>query len=179
MHSSTTATGKKAKRFFVLTLCAYILSRLLILYFEHPLYIYTYPLEEPYRGALAMEFLRGPALPIWSYSADVYSGGAFVIAALVSVFFKIFGATAFALKLASISWMTAALGFWYLLCRKYLGELEAKIFAGLFIFSPPLLTRYGLVTLGDHAETILLSSAALWFFLPILYGKTKNKGRFT
>lgn len=177
MHSSTQLPNKKEKRCFALVLGAYALSRLLILYFQHPLYIYTYPLEEPYRGALAAELLRGLALPLWSYSADHYAGGAFVIAAVASVFFKFFGITAFALKLTSITWMTTALAFWYSLCRKYLGKIEARIFGLLFIFSPPLLTRYGLVTLGDHTETILLSGSALWFLLESLTGKQKNKER--
>ncbi|MSR78116.1 MAG: hypothetical protein EXS63_07845 [Candidatus Omnitrophica bacterium] len=154
----------------------YAAWRILCIYFFHPFYLYTYPIEEPYRGVLAVEWIRGLSLPIWDYAADTYSGGVFIIGSIASFFFRLLGPSAFALKLTSVFLFSIGLAFWHAWLKKYAGARTALYFALLFIFSSPALTRYSLITLGDHAESICFAGAGLYFLFRAMEREGGSKG---
>ncbi|MSR78118.1 MAG: hypothetical protein EXS63_07855 [Candidatus Omnitrophica bacterium] len=175
MHSITAVSRNKGVRAAIFLAGGYALSRILFLCFLHPFYSLTSPLEEPYRGAMGMEFMRGLAMPLWNYAADTYSGGFIFIGGLASGVFRLFGPSLFSLKLVSISLFSLGLFFWVLLLEEQMGRRTALWFAFLYILSPPALTRYMLVTLGDHTETLVFQGMGLYFFLQALKKPCRGK----
>lgn len=155
----------------------YILFRLVYLFFDHPLWLFRFSGEELYRGAMALEFLHGFKMPYWEYRADNYAGGSLVIAPFIAFFFKIFGPNVFSLKLTSVAIFAGALAVWFSMIARHLNKKTALYFALLFIGSPQVFTRYSLVPLGDHPETILLAGLSLYLFFGILNAKDGGKTR--
>ena len=153
----------------------FLAVRILFLYFLHPFHLFIFPEEELYRGALAKEIIQGLAMPYYDYRPDDYAGGSLVAGFVISVFFRIFGMTAFALKLEPLLFSAAGLFFWLLLLSRHTSKSAARIFAFLFIFSPPAFTRYSLVALGDHPESLFFTSAAAYFLFEILSGRKRGR----
>src|SRR5438445_5859382 len=149
-------------------LLLFVASRLLYLVLLNPSYLFTYLGEELYRGTIAQELVTGLTMPFTEYRADNYAGGSLVIGALAAGFFRLFGPTLFALKLASLLVFALALVFWYWTIQRAAGERVAGYFAMLFCFSPPLVTAYSVATLGDHADSILFSALTVFFFFRML-----------
>ncbi len=149
-------------------LLLFVASRLLYLVLLHPIYYLTSPGEELYRGAIAQELITGLTLPFPEYRANNYEGGSLVIGALAAGFFRLFGPTVFALKLATLFLFTLALVFWYWTIRRAAGERVAGYFAVLFCFSPPLFTTYSLTAMGSHSESIAFAALTVLLLFRML-----------
>src|SRR2546427_11065514 len=93
-------------------LLLFVASRLLYLVLIDPVYVLAQPGDELYIGTIAQELVTGPTLPFAEYRANNFSLGTLVIGALVAGFFRLFGPTLFALKLAPLLLSTLELVFW-------------------------------------------------------------------
>src|SRR2546427_1243027 len=149
-------------------LLLFVASHLLYLVLIDPRYLLSYPVEELYRGTIAQELATGLKIPFTEYRADTYSGGSLVIGTLASGFFLLFGPTLFALKLAPLCLFTLALAFWYWTIEREAGKREARHFALLFCFSPPLVTAYSVTALGAHSESIVFSALTVLLLFKML-----------
>src|SRR6059036_3368103 len=149
-------------------LLLFVASRLLYLALIHPSYLSPLLGGELYIGTIAQELVTGLKLPFAEYRASNYMLGTLVMGGLASGFFRLFGPTLFALKLASLLVFTLALVFWYWTIRRAAGERVAGYFALLFCFSPPLFTAYSVATLGDHADSILFSALTVFLLFGML-----------
>src|SRR2546426_12617299 len=90
-------------------LLLFVASHLLILVLIDPRYLLSYPVEELYRGTIAQELVTGLKLPFSEYTADNYGLGSLAIGAVAAGFFRLFGPTLFALKLAPLLVFTLTL----------------------------------------------------------------------
>jgi 4-amino-4-deoxy-L-arabinose transferase-like glycosyltransferase len=149
-------------------LLLFVAGRLLYLVLIDPGSLLVYPAEELYRGTIAQEIVTGLKMPFTEYRADNYSGGSLVVGALASGFFRVFGSTVFALKLAPLLLFTLALLFWYWTLQRYAGERVARYFALMFCFSPPLFTAYSVTAMGFHSESIFFSALSAFLLFTML-----------
>ena len=150
-------------------LLLFVAGRLLYLVLIGPGYLLIYdPGEELYRGTIAQEIVTGLKMPFTEYRADNYSGGSLVLGALASCFFRLFGPTLFALKLAPLLLFTLALVFWYWTVERYAGERAARYFAFMFCFSPPPFTAYSVTAMGFHSESIFFSALTVFLLFRML-----------
>ena len=94
-------------------LLLFVGSRLLYLVLIDPSYLCPQLGEQLYVGTVAQELLTGLKLPFIEYRRSNYMLGTLVMGGLASGFFRLFGPTLFALKLASLLVFTLALVFWY------------------------------------------------------------------
>lgn len=139
----------------------FILTRVIFIYFAHPLYLYIFRMEELYRGAMAMELIHGTLKTFYQYRPDDYAGGSFVIAGLTSLFYRTFPQNAFTLKMVSVLWSSGTLAVWFRAVERFKNTRTAVLFSLMFIFCPPAFLRYMLAPIGDHAETVLFAGAEL------------------
>src|SRR3989441_5153164 len=139
-------------------LLLFVASRLLYLVLIDPSNLSPQLADELYVGTIAQELVTGPTLPFAEYRANNFSLGTLVIGALVAGFFRLFGPTLFALKLAPLLVSTLALVFWYWTIQRYASERVAGYFAMLFCFSPPVFTAYSVTAMGFHSESIVFSA---------------------
>src|SRR5713226_5628372 len=149
-------------------LLLFVASRLLYLVLLDPGSLLSYPGDELYEGAIAQELITGLTVPFPEYRETNYALGTLVIGALTSGFFRLFGPTVFALKLAPLLLFTLALVFWYWTIRRAAGERVAGYFAILYCFSPPLLTAYSVAALGTHSESIVFSALTVLLLFSML-----------
>jgi len=149
-------------------LLLFVASRLLYLVLLNPSYLFTYLGEELYRGTIAQELVTGLTMPFTEYRADNYAGGSLVIGALAAGFFRLFGPTLFALKLAPLLVFALALVFWYWTIQRYASERVAGYFAMLFCFSPPVFTAYSVTAMGFHSESIVFSALTVFLLFKML-----------
>ncbi len=148
----------------------YVISRLLFLYFLHPLFSFFY-IEEPYRGTIAVEMLRHGPMPWLAFRADDYSGGSLVVGYLASWFFRLFGTTAIALKTVALLFGAGTLLSWMLLVVRQRSRREAAYLALLFIFAPPLWVRFSTTVMGFHSESCFFTALTLWVFFELWEGR--------
>jgi len=146
----------------------FVASRLLYLVLIDPSNLSPQLADELYVGTIAQELVTGPTLPFAEYRANNFSLGTLVIGALVAGFFRLFGPTLFALKLAPLLVSTLALVFWYWTIQRYAGERVAGYFGLLFCFSPPLFTAYSVAALGAHPESIVFSGLTVFLLFRML-----------
>src|SRR5438445_1130097 len=149
-------------------LLLFVASRLLYLVLLNPSYLFTYLGEELYRGTIAQELVTGLTMPFTEYRADNYAGGSLVIGALAAGFFRLFGPTLFALKLAPLLVFALALVFWYWTIQRYASERVAGYFAMLFCFSPPVFTAHSVTAMGFHSESIVFSALTVFLLFRML-----------
>src|SRR2546426_12166774 len=146
----------------------FVASRLLYLVLIDPSNLSPQLADELYVGTIAQELVTGPTLPFAEYRANNFSLGTLVIGALVAGFFRLFGPTLFALKLAPLLVSTLALVFWYWTIQRAAGERVAGYFGLLFCFSPPLFTAYSVAALGAHPESIVFSGLTVFLLFRML-----------
>ena len=151
----------------LLPVTLFISWRLCHLLALHPFYYYVTD-EELFRGMIGKEILKGLSFPFLDYRADNYSGGSLVVGAITSVFFRLFGPTAFALKLTPLALFAGALAFWHRTVRRYAGSRAALYFGLIFIFSPPAFTLYSLAAMGYHSETIFFTAVSVYLAFEIM-----------
>jgi hypothetical protein len=149
-------------------LLLFVASRLLYVLLIHPSYLSPQLGDELYVGTIAQELVTCPALPFTEYRANNFALGTLVIGALAAGFFRLFGPTVFALKLAPLVVSMVTLVFWYWTIRRHAGERVAGYFAVLFCVSPPLFTAYSVAALGDHSQSIVFSALTVFLLFRML-----------
>ncbi|HVO33671.1 MAG TPA: glycosyltransferase family 39 protein, partial [Elusimicrobiota bacterium] len=145
---------------------SFVLWRLAHLFFLHPIF-YFWSGEEPSRGTIALDMLHRLPYPWIAYRADEYSGGSIVVGAITAIFFRLFGPTAFALKLTPVLLFTLTLILWYRLIERETDAPTAVAFGLLFTFAPPLLMRYTLTNMGFHSESCFFTALTLWLLFDL------------
>jgi hypothetical protein len=149
----------------------FVASRILYLWFSHPLDYLFYGIEELYRGSIAREVARGLSCPFYSLRADDYSGGSLVVGWLASWTFRLLGPTVLSLKLVPLTFFCGTLVLWQATLRRMVGARAALLVACLFVFSPPTFTVFSLTAMGFHSESTLFSAVAVYLFFDMLYGR--------
>lgn len=134
--------------------------------------------EECFRAFIAKQLLDGPIVPFFDLQIDSYSGGSLVVGLLMVPFFKILGQNLISLKLVALLFSLFSLISLYLFCNKFFNKKVAVVTSLLFIFSPPLFTKYSLITMGFHTESILFSIILIFVFFEINFNNKKNNFYF-
>ncbi len=154
----------------------FLFFRLAGLYFFHPVFSGSCPLEEYYRGAMAQDLIERGWSSYWNSRPDLFAGGSLVMGVLAAIFFKLFGSSAFVLKTIPVLISLGALLIWFGILFKEYSQKTAWYFALFFIFAPSSFQTWSMVPLGDHYETMLISAVAVWLFLKMEKGKRGNEG---
>jgi 4-amino-4-deoxy-L-arabinose transferase-like glycosyltransferase len=123
--------------------------------------------EELSTGLIGVHLIDGLRLPFFDYQIAPHLGGTLLIGALSAPFFLLFGEHLFALKLVPLLLHVGAMVLWYRCCDRYFGRPAAILTALLFIVPPQLLTRFSLVAVGFHPESLLFTAAAAWLLFRI------------
>lgn len=164
LRQASPESGTPRWAWALLLIFIYVSWRITCLVLIHPFYFNTSPIEEMYRGAIGMEILRGPAIPLWEYRADNYSGGSLITGGLAAFFFKFAGNSFFTLKLAALSFGTAALWFWTLILLRFCGKKSAFLFCLFYTFAPPYFVIDSLTSMGYHSQTDFFSAFFLFLY---------------
>ena len=99
--------------------------------------IYSDP-DELCRGALSMEIIEGPMLPILDYpeaDSEVYEGGRLLASFIAAPIFLAFGDSYFSLKLTAVVCSLANLILWFILLVRFFNRRIAVIWS-LLLYSP-------------------------------------------
>jgi len=124
--------------------------------------------EESYRWLAAHDLLGSPQLPLLEYQADHYQGGSLVMAALVAPCFWLFGESTFAFKIPALLVSLASLAMLYVIGRSFFERRTALLACASFLAGPPLVAYMGLVVMGSHGESVLLSLLQVFICLCLL-----------
>jgi len=123
--------------------------------------------EELATGLIGAHLIDGLRLPFLDYQIAPHLGGTLLMGALSAPLFLLFGEHLWALKLAPLLLHVGVMVLWYRCCDRYFGRPAAILTAVLFIVPPPLLTRFSLVAVGFHPESLLFTAAAAWLLFQI------------
>jgi hypothetical protein len=152
---------------FAVLCLAFILTRLAILN-SQPLYqgfsMRIQPdVEEFYTSNVAIEIIKGPLLPLVSYSDRPYEGYIVVNGLLTVPFFLLLGPSYFALKLTALLFGLLILISLFYFSRREFGLLAAAAVSLLYIFAPPGIIRLSLWASGHypHSQLFLVLSMIL------------------
>lgn len=158
----------------ILLVTVFVSLRLAILFTSiHKLYDH----EELYVGTIAKQVIEGMVLPFSDYPLEFTKGGILAWGLLCVPFFIIFGQSYLALKLVTLSAAAVILAISYLLLWEFFSHKAAVIAGFLFIFSPPLYTRFSLMSYGSHFEVLLFEIAALYVVYRIFLKEAPAGGR--
>ncbi len=149
-------------------LLLYVAVRFIVLAFIRPAQMFPYSTEELYQGTIGKLLIDRLGFPLLSYRPNDYLGGPLVVGVMASLFFRLLGPTAIALKLVPLTIFGAALAVWHLMLKRFFSPRVAAIFSLLYIFSPPNFTMYTISAMGFHPETILFTGLTLWLLLLLL-----------
>jgi arylsulfatase len=145
------------------------------------LWLWAYPessqyWEEGYRWLAAEEIAAGGSLPWLDYQADHYQGGSLVVIGLTVALMALgFGSFA-ALKSVALFFSGATLLGLYGVGRVFLGRRAGLMAAALYLLGPPLVAFWGMVAMGFHSESVLLSLAVIGAFLALATGTWRGPG---
>ncbi|MFA6450895.1 MAG: glycosyltransferase family 39 protein [bacterium] len=130
--------------------------------------------DESVVGLMAKHIAAGESVPFFFYGQD-YGGGHVIEALLAAPFFKLFGASAWAVHLIPILFSTATILLVYIYIRRLFGGRTALAAAVLLSFSTQYL-RSSLKSDG-YIETIFLGVAALCLLqmLEVAYRETARR----
>src|SRR5438093_11356899 len=90
-------------------LLLFVASRLLYVVLIDPSYLSPQLYDELYVGTIAQELVTGLSMPFTEYRANSYMLGTLVMGAIPAGFFRLFGPTLFALRLAPLLSFTLSL----------------------------------------------------------------------
>lgn len=155
-------------RYFILVFlfALLLLVRLPVLYTS----IYKfYDPQEMYTGTIAKELIEGPIFPLFDYQALHHKGGTLIAGILAVPFFLLFGQSYFSLKLLAVFFSFATLALWYLFLAEFFNKRVAMLAGLFFILSPPVYTKFTLMSFGMHCESNLLTIAAIIVFYKIFF----------
>ena len=125
--------------------------------------------QELYMGTIAKEVIEGRTLPLFDYQWDRSKGGTLVAGILAIPFFLVFGQSYFSLKLLALFFSLVILVLSYLFLWKFFDRKVALIGSILFILSPPLFTKFSLMSYGRHYESNLFMIAVIFIFFQIFF----------
>lgn len=120
---------------------------------------------ELHHGAVALELLRGPALPPWEYQAPAYYGGSTLVCALLAGAFALLGPTVFATKILAFAILALTLVLLFLACQRSLGLGAATVVGLLFVFPPWEFQRITLILYGAREQAALFLAVDLLLLL--------------
>ncbi len=155
-----------------------MIVRGIYLYFLHPAHQLLFPVETPYRGAMALEFFRGGILSWLDFRPDDYAGGSFVISFIIALIFKVLGTNLLALKLAALLVSAGTLLCWETVILKGLGRKQTILFSLFFIFASPNFFDYTLTPLGDHTESMFFTVFTILLLMGIMTAPKPKKRDF-
>jgi len=124
--------------------------------------------EESYRWLVAHDLLGSPELPFLEYQADHYQGGSLVMALLVVPCFLLFGESILSFKIPALLLSLGTLATLYVIGRSFFDRGTARLAAISFLAGPPLVAYMGLVVMGSHGESVLLSLLQVFVLLCLL-----------
>jgi len=128
-----------------------------------------YDPQELYTGTIAKELIEGPIFPLFDYQAQHFKGGTLVSGILAVPLFLLFGQSYFSLKLLAVTFSLATLLLWYLFLLKFFNKRVAILASLFFILSPPIYTKFTLMSFGKHCESNLFSIMAVFIFYQIFF----------
>lgn len=161
---------------FYLSLLAILLAFKLVMIFTSAAKFFD--TEELYRGTIAKELISGLSQPIFDYQYFGQEGGTLVSGILAVLFFLLFGANIFALKLTAIFILALTFSAMFYFLNKYFGLFSAVAASLIFIFSPIEFTRRSLVLFGNHCESALFTILIIWLFFEIVFDETKKNKHY-
>jgi len=157
---------------FIIIIGLFLIVKLSLLFLAIDELIYY---EEYFRAFIAKQLIDGPTVSLFFLQCDSYDGGSLVVGLLMVPIFKLFGGNLISVKLVALSFTLSSLILLYLLCNKFFNRRVAMVTSLLFIFSPPLFTKYSLITIGDASDSFLLSILFIFVFFKIFFnGKNDN-----
>ncbi len=126
--------------------------------------------EEGYRWLATEEIAGGGALPLLDYQADHYQGGSLLVIVLAVALSGLGLGSLAALKAVALGFSSATLVALYGITRIWFGR-SAGLLAGLiYLLGPPLVAFWGVVAMGFHSESVLLSLLSIGVFLGLSSG---------
>jgi hypothetical protein len=131
-----------------------------------------YEPEELYRGTIAEEIIKGPAIPLWEYldyRVEYFPGGVLTTGILAVPFFLLFGPTYIALKLVGLMFALGTFILWYVFIKRFFGGKSACLCALLFIFCVPFYTKTSLINWGSHPEANFFTVLSILIFCAIFF----------
>jgi len=111
--------------------------------------------EDYARGQIAREILDHGFSNGFFLFADNYALGSFFSGLWICPFFRFLGPTYLAMKIAALTFSVIALMLWIRLFSSAISFGTGRIIGLLLIFSPPMLQRFQLITMGFHSEGFL------------------------
>ena len=176
---------KSKEKIFILIglILLFLLIKLSILFFG---FDKIYDFSELQYGACARELIRSDNLPFSSYyyiGSCIYKGnnsGALtsLLSILVVPFFLLFGESYLSLKLVHLLINIVTLIFLYLFLYKFFSKKIAVITSILFINGTSISTKFSLMGLGNHYETILFTILTMYIFYKIFFDKNDHSINF-
>jgi hypothetical protein len=124
--------------------------------------------EEAYRWVAVESLAGGAGLPFSEYQADHYQGGSLVVIGLAALLRAVGVDSLVALKLVALLFSGATLVVLFLVGRVFFGRLVALICGLIYLLGPPLVAFWGVVAMGFHAESVLLSLCIVGVFLALV-----------
>ncbi len=126
--------------------------------------------EEAYRWVAVEQLSTDAKLPLSEYQADQYQGGSLIVIALAAALRSIGVDSFIALKVVALSFSGATLIALYLIGRIFFGRVVAVLSGLIFLLGPPLVAFWGVVAMGFHSESVLLSLCVVGIFLALVEG---------
>lgn len=152
----------------------FVVVRLVVLYWGTNAVYFD---EELATGLIAAHLIEGLRLPLLDYQIAGHLGGTLFVGVLAAPFFLALGPQLFALKLVPLLLQSVSFVLWYLVGERVGGRFVAVAVACLLIAPPQLLTRFSLVAVGFHPETLLFSAAAALCLFRVTDGTEARGGR--
>lgn len=152
-------------------LLAFVASRILWLATAQASSIYW---EETYRWIAANELLHRPFHSLATYQADPYQGGSLLMILLATGLMKLFGQTAFVMKMTAVLYSCATLAVLYVLARKAFDRSTAIVASAGYLAGPPVAAYWGLTLMGSHSESLLPSLVLILLSMRLLWPRTRT-----
>jgi len=126
--------------------------------------------EEAYRWLAAEQLASGAPLPLLALQADHYQGGSLLVIGLAAALTALGVPSFAALKLVAVGFSSATCAALFVIGRSFFGRGAGLLSALIYGLGPPLVAYWGVVGMGFHAESVLVSLLAIGVFLALARG---------
>lgn len=126
--------------------------------------------EEAYRWVAVEQLSTGAKLTLSEYQADQYQGGSLVVIVMAAALRSVGIYSFIALKIVALTFSGATLVALYVVGRVFFGRVVAFLSGLIFLLGPPLVAFWGVVAMGFHSESVLLSLCVVGIFLALVEG---------
>jgi 4-amino-4-deoxy-L-arabinose transferase-like glycosyltransferase len=130
--------------------------------------------EELTTGLIGKDLIEGLRTSFFDYQLAAHHAGSLLMGIAVAPLFLLFGERLMVLKLAPLMVYAGAMALWFRTCDRYFGRRVAVTVSLLFICSPQLLSRFSLITVGFHPESIIFTAAATFLLFRIVVDGEKR-----